>query len=265
MTIDFDRAIGTAPPSGISVDDLVRQGRRTMRRRRLAAMVGGGVAVVLAATMASGIHGRVPSTDSAASPAISTFPSTFPTTLAPPVPTAAIPPIPHDIGTRLNNALADLVHTHSHGATAVKALRGSAVPLVTEYEPGHQPRMHSYTAAVVLKDSKGLSTLYVQMYDYYPFAYSCDALQGQCEVTRLPSGENILRATDKRKHQVVIGKVDGTVVKVESNVDGDVPAFTGVTSSDWNLSRFGKTRDEPLFTTAELEQIATDPRLCFHQ
>jgi hypothetical protein len=280
MKADLDRAIGVTPPSAVNIDEVIGRGRRAVRTRQTWIAVGAGAAVVAALLVLVPLAGGAPAPVPAVGPGTTAVPSdrkVRPTvvhgvpSVAPSgtVPTGAIP---GDIKAQLDAALADRIAASIPGVTYVDPAPGHQPPITT-FISSYQTSAtddHTYEAIALLKDAAGVSLLRLQVFDAYPFPYSCNG-SAACQITRLPDGQQVYRQTGnvepggKPQNVAAASKPDGSTVEVEILTDlTGKPITASALKIGWNATRFGKARSQPLLTADQLAEIATDSRFSFH-
>jgi hypothetical protein len=279
MKADLDRAIGVTPPSAVNIDEVIGKGRRSVRARQTWIAVGAGAAALALLLVLVPLAGGAPAPVPAVGPGATATPSdrTVPPTVVHGVPSVApsgtVPtgPIPRDIKAQLDVALADRIAASFPGVTYVNPAPGHRPPITTFISSFQASASdHNYEAIALLKDAAGVSLLRLQVFDVYPFPYSCDA-GSACRMTTLPDGQRVYRQTGnleagaKPMNVAAASKPDGSTVEVEILTDlTGKPITASALKIGWNANKFGKARSQPLLTADQLAEIATDSRISFH-
>lgn len=262
MKTELDQAIGSVPPSTVTIDAVIQRGRRTVHTRQTSiALAAGAVVVVLFLGLvpfrSGGPHPVAAGGGPSRPPVVSGLPSVAPPT----------GPVAADIQQYLDMVVRDRIKHFAPGAAYVGLVPGREPGIISTY----QAKARTYEAVALLRDESGVTELSLRVFYATPFPFDCPASGTPgCEVLASDDTQVFVQTGSPQKggkpqNTVAAGLPDGRVVEVENRTDFTAkPGSATILGLDWRPEGYGKPGPRPVLTVGDLAKIAGDPRLSFY-
>jgi hypothetical protein len=248
----FEDMIGTAPPSTVDVEAVIRRERRVIRWRRTA---GAGTAGALVLALTIGVAAAIGDTNGPPGSVgrRSVAPAATATEPAPPP-----PPLTKERADALLQEMRDVIHRLSPSAKISGFMKTGPFG---QYESGSPSGMpdgipdgEEYNAYMFVRVGKREGALAIHLIRFGDSVFQCIGLTGQCSETPGPNGSTVLVNKDVKRGQdqaytVNVTYPDGMRVWVINNNARDADSVH---------------YDRPPLTVEQVKQIALDPDLIPH-